>query len=226
MIPSNRAIQFKEYLRLAAVTASGAMTEVVCYADTGHLYAGVMTGNTIQFGWLFGAGEWAKVFPLIWVITFFVLGCGAGQVMRIKHLSLTFIYSLMLALLIIASVLRLEPPLRLLLELPVLSFATAIQAVNFPKFDGIGLQTVVTTNNIVKFITGLVTRYIYPPADSVKRPSSADVWIPGICWITFIISAGIGGALVAFTQFPLAGSVLIVAAFLGINICLLKQQDV
>lgn len=224
MIASKSVIQFKEYVRLIAVTASGAMTEVVCYADTGHMYAGIMTGNTVQLGWLIWAGEWAKVIPLLWVITCFVIGCIVSQIFRCKHVPLTFIYGIMLILLLAASFFRLEPSLRLWFELPVLAFTVAMQAVSFPKFDGIGLQTVVTTNNIVKFTTGLVNHYIYPPIDNAKKNSAADVWIPGACWFTFIISAGIGGWLVTHTTKPLAGSVLIITVFLCLNIFLLQRQ--
>ena len=225
MIPSKDEMEFKEYLRLIAVTASGAMTEVVCYADAGHMYAGIMTGNTVQLGWLLWAGEWVKVIPLLTVIICFALGCVISQILRSKHVSITSIYGLMLILLLTASLLRLEPSLRVWLEMPVLSFTIAIQAVAFPKFDNVGLQTVVTTNNIVKFTTGLVSYYIYPPIDKEKRLLAADVWIPGVCWFTFIISAGMGGWLVTNTNSPLIGSVLIIFIFFVLSVCLRKRQD-
>lgn len=225
MIPSKDEMEFKEYLRLIAVTVSGAMTEVVCYADAGHMYAGIMTGNTVQLGWLLWAGEWVKVIPLLTVIICFALGCVISQILRCKHVSITSIYGLMLILLLTASLLRLEPSLRVWLEMPVLSFTIAIQAVAFPKFDNVGLQTVVTTNNIVKFTTGLVSYYIYPPIDKEKRLLAADVWIPGVCWFTFIISAGMGGWLVTNTNSPLIGSVLIIFIFFVLSVCLRKRQD-
>nr|WP_314418453.1 YoaK family protein [uncultured Erwinia sp.] len=225
MIPSKDAMEFKEYLRLIAVTASGAMTEVVCYADAGHMYAGIMTGNTVQLGWLFWAGEWAKVIPLLLVIMCFAMGCVISQILRCKHVSITSIYGLMLILLLAASFLRLHSSLRVWLEMPVLSFTVAIQAVAFPRFDSVGLQTVVTTNNIVKFTTGLVSYYIYPSIDKEKRPLAADVWIPGVCWFTFIISAGMGGWLVKNTNSPLIGSILIISIFFGLSVCLRRRRD-
>jgi uncharacterized membrane protein YoaK (UPF0700 family) len=46
-----------EFTRLIGITAVCAITEVVCYVDAAHIYAGIMTGNTVRFGWAIASGD-------------------------------------------------------------------------------------------------------------------------------------------------------------------------
>lgn len=193
-----------ELLRLSCVTLACAITEVICYSDTVHIYAGIMTGNTVQLGWSLAAGKYAKALPIASAIGFFFIGCIITSFFRNQLKPARRIYWLMVILLAIASIVRLNTSLRLFIELPLLALTMALQGVGISQFSGVKLQTVVVTNNLVKFAHALTARYINPSSNLSEIPSRADVLVPGICWFTFCIGAGCGGVLCVYYTYPLA----------------------
>lgn len=207
MVDEHKEYELKEYIKLIAMTASGAIIEVICFADSGHLYAGIMTGNTIQLGLNIWSKNWMAIFPLVWVISFFVFGCVIGQIIKIKFSKINIIVShfTILLLICISSMSHFHKENLIIYEVPLLSLSIAIQAINFSAFDGVNLQTIVTTNNIVKFISGIVSKVMLKDKE-IKKES---IYLPGICWLTFIFSSLIGGYFYDFYKIPLILPIII-----------------
>lgn len=191
-----------EFTKLIGITAVCAVTEVVCYADAEHIYAGIMTGNTVQLGWAVASGDWAKAMPIAIAVGSFVLGCLVVGIFR-KQLKVNRVYGAMAVFLVAASVARLNPALRLPLELPILAFAVALQGEAFSGFAGVSLQTIVVTNNLVKFAKALAARYINPSNDPSEVPTREEVLVHGLSWGSYFMAAGIGGLLIYYTHYPL-----------------------
>lgn len=202
-------VLWREYARLVGVTAVCATTEVVCYADAAHIYAGIMTGNTVQFGWALASGQWAKAEPIGIAIGSFMISCLLVGVLRNVLKPVMRVYGLMALFLIAASLARLHPALRVPVELPLLAFAVSLQGETFSGFAGINLQTIVVTNNLVKFMKALAGRYINPPKEVAKQPTRAEVAVHGICWATYVVAAGIGGLLTYQVGNPLIAPIII-----------------
>lgn len=198
-----------EFTRLISITAVCAITEVVCYVDAAHIYAGIMTGNTVQFGWAVASGDWAKAAPIGIAIGSFVLGCLLVGIFRDRLKPVIRVYGGMAILLAAASIVRLDPALRLPLELPLLAFSVALQGEAFSGFAGVNLQTIVVTNNLVKFAKTFAARYINPSSDPAKVPSRDEVLVYGVCWIAYFIAAGIGGLLTYYVAHPLVLPIVI-----------------
>ena len=198
-----------EFGRLIGVTAVCAITEVVCYIDAGHIYAGIMTGNTVQFGWAVASGDWAKATPVGIAIGSFALGCILVGICRDWLKVVTRGYGAMAVFLAAASLVRLYPVLRPSVELPLLAFAVALQGEAFSGFAGVSLQTIVVTNNIVKFSKAFAARYINPSRDPTKIPSREEVLVNGVCWLAYFIAAGIGGVLTFKFGYPLLAPIVV-----------------
>lgn len=208
-----------EFTRLIGITSVCAMTEVVCYVDAAHIYAGIMTGNTVQFGWAVASADWAKAAPIGIAIGSFVLGCLVVGIFRNHLKPVTRVYGAMAAFLAAASFVRLDPALRVSVELPLLAFSVALQGEAFSGFAGINLQTIVVTNNLVKFAKAFAARYINPSVDSAKVPPREEVLVYGVCWSAYFIAAGVGGLLTVYISHPLIVPIVILGGLTVIQIC-------
>lgn len=83
--------------------------------------------------------------------------------------------------------------LRLPVELPLLALALAIQGQVASKFGGVSLQTIVVTNNIVKFCDAFAGRYLmFGRSGTEPVPSLKEVMLPGAAWLTYTLSAALG----------------------------------
>jgi uncharacterized membrane protein YoaK (UPF0700 family) len=173
-----------------------------------------MTGNTVQLGWALSAGQYAKALPIAIALGSFFVGCVVASFFRVQLRPLRRVYWLMASLLTIASFIRFHMPLHLFVELPLLAFTMALQGEGLSQFAGVKLQTVVVTNNLVKFAKALTERYINPGADPSNIPSRADVLVPGVCWCTFFTGAGLGALLSLHHAYPLIVPIILLL-FLG-----------
>ena len=193
----------RDLSRLVGITLACGITEVVCYHDAAHIYAAIMTGNTVQLGWAITDGDLARALPIAIALGSFFVGCVIASIFRVQLKSLRRVYWSMALFLSAAALVRSNVSLRLPVELPLLAFALALQGEGVSQFSGVNLQTVVVTNNLVKFAKTLTARYINPSSDVSKVPSREEVLVPGVCWITFGIGAGLGGWLILHSVNPL-----------------------
>lgn len=192
--------------RVIALAAIAGYVEVIGFLDIGGIYPGIMTGNTVQLGLTFARGQWPR-FDLIGfaVALFFVGGIVASLLKR--HLRRPAVELIVVALvLVVASVVRLRAGAGVPLELPLLGLAMAMQGETISKFGGVSIQTIVVTNNMVKFSDALVGRYVSGwfgrrPGETV--PSLADVLLPGLAWFFYSLAAGAGALAAGGLRLPL-----------------------
>jgi uncharacterized membrane protein YoaK (UPF0700 family) len=191
---------------VVGLSAIAGCVEVVGYMDCGGIYPGIMTGNTVQLGLTSATGQWTR-FDLIAyaVASFFVGGLIASLVRRrLRRPSIELLF--MAAVLVVASIARWHVASRALVELPLLAIAMAMQGEAISKFGGISIQTIVVTNNMVKFTDALVGRYLTRrdgPGAQDARVGLGDVLLPGLAWLTYSIAAGSEALAAAHVEFPL-----------------------
>jgi uncharacterized membrane protein YoaK (UPF0700 family) len=95
---------------------------------------------------------------------------------------------------------------RIPVELPLLALAMAMQGETIARFGGVSLQTIVVTNNMVKFSDALVGRYLSAPGrtEALKQvPELKDVLMPGLAWLTYSLGAATGATIIGLVRFPL-----------------------
>lgn len=191
---------------VVGLSAVAGCVEVIGYMDCGGIYPGIMTGNTVQLGLTSVTAQWTR-FDLIAfaVASFFVGGVVASLVRRrLRRPAIELLF--MAALLVVASVARLHVPARLAIELPLLAVAMAMQGEAISKFGGVSIQTIVVTNNMVKFTDALVGRYLTRRggrADAGALVGLDEVLLPGLAWLTYSIAAGCAAFAATRFEFPL-----------------------
>jgi uncharacterized membrane protein YoaK (UPF0700 family) len=191
--------------RVIALSVVAGYVEVIGYTDVGGIYPAIMTGNTVQFGLTLAGAQWARFGVLGFAIGVFFLGGIISSLIK-RHLRKPPVeLLLMAAVLIVASVVRLHAAWRVPVELPLLALALAMQGETIARFGGVSLQTIVVTNNMVKFSDALVGRYVSgtEAQSQDKRPKLKDVLLPGFAWLTYSIGAAAGALALGLFQVPL-----------------------
>jgi uncharacterized membrane protein YoaK (UPF0700 family) len=192
--------------RVMALSAVAGYVEVIGYADVGGIYPAIMTGNTVQLGLTLARAQWSHFALLLFAVGLFFLGGIIASLIR-RHLRRPPIeLFFMAALLVVASIVRLHAQLRIPVELPLLALALAMQGETISRFGGVSLQSIVVTNNMVKFSDALVGRYMSrrSNAKSLEKPTELkDVLLPGLAWLSYSTGAGAGAAAAAWFRLPM-----------------------
>ncbi|WP_213767671.1 DUF1275 family protein [Caballeronia sp. dw_19] len=196
------AVSLRRVVVLAAVAG---YVEVIGFMDVGGIYPGIMTGNTVQLGMTFAKAQWARFGLIAFAVGLFFVGGIISSLIK-RHLRRPPLELLVMAgILFVASVVRLHASVRIPVELPLLALAMAMQGETIATFGGVSLQTIVVTNNMVKFSDALVGRYLLGPAgqQSLKVPELKEVLMPGLAWLSYSVGAGAGATAAAWLQLPL-----------------------
>lgn len=206
-----------QLIRVVLLTVACGFIEVIGYQDANRIYPAIMTGNTVQLGSSLAQGHWAQFALLAYAIGAFFVGCIVASLIKrhLRHPPLELV--IMAGLLVVVGFVRLDPALRIPLELPLLAFALAMQGETISSFGGVSLQTLVVTNNIVKFCESFVGRYLSGRIEQADRPSRASMLLPGVAWLSYSCAAALGAVAADTLSMPLlipAGLLLIVSAHL------------
>lgn len=200
--------------RVVALTIVCGFVEVIGYHDAGGLYPAIMTGNTVQLGWRLAERAWAPFALFAYAIGAFFIGCMIASLIRRRLRRPPLELCVMAALLVATGFVRLNPAWRVPIELPMLALALAIQGQTVTRFGGVSLQTLVVTNNMVKFSDAFVGRYCVGSArrsradradrpDEEGRPTLAEVLLPGLSWLTYSLAAAAGAIAAGLLSQPL-----------------------
>ena len=114
---------------------------------------------------------------------------------------------IMAPLLLAAQAVRLFAPNPAAIELPLLAAVMAMQGETISRFGGVAIQTVVVTNNLLKFADAIVGRYLpngkrsHATSGEAGRTTQADVILPGCAWLAHTVGAG--SAALASVSFSL-----------------------
>jgi uncharacterized membrane protein YoaK (UPF0700 family) len=195
--------------RVVALTVVCGFVEVVGCMDAGGTYPGIMTGNTVQLGRNLARGAWTPFSIFGYAILAFMLGCMIASLMRRRNRQTSLELFISAGLLILTGIVRKHPVLRIPVEIPMLAFAMAFQGEAINRFGAVSLQTLVVTNNIVKFSDAVIGRYFTTRIPESERPALAEVLLPGLAWLTYALSAAAGALLLRISSEP-----LLVPAFL------------
>jgi uncharacterized membrane protein YoaK (UPF0700 family) len=204
--------------RVVALAAVAGYVEVIGFMDVGGIYPGIMTGNTVQLGLTFARTQWARFGIIGFAVALFFLGGIISSLIK-RHLRRPPVELLLMAVILLAaSLVRLHAPVRIPVELPLLALAMAMQGETIANFGGVSLQTIVVTNNMVKFSDALVGRY-FPGPGTVhsphKVPELKEVLMPGLAWLSYSIGAGAGATAATWFQFPLLVPAVILVFIVG-----------
>lgn len=192
--------------RVIALSLVAGYVEVIGYTDVGGIYPAIMTGNTVQFGLTLAKAQWERIGLIGFAIGLFFLGGIVASLIK-RHLRqppLELI--IMAAILVLAGLVRLDPSMRITVELPLLALAMAMQGETISRFGGVSLQTIVVTNNMVKFSDALVGRYLIRSGEASTvdgRPALKEVLLPGLAWLSYSIGAGAGAIIASLFRLPL-----------------------
>ena len=207
--------------RVMALSAVAGIVEVIGYGDFSSIYPGIMTGNTVQLGLTLAKEQWARFGLIAFAVGLFFLGGIVSSLIKrhLRHPPLQLL--IMASVLVVAGLVRLQPSARIAVELPLLALAMAMQGETIAVFGGVSLQTIVVTNNMVKFSDALVGRYLIGKLKSAAdRPRREDVLLPGLAWLCYSVSAGIGALASSALSQP-----LLIPAVLLVFICLDLLKD-
>ncbi len=189
--------------RVVALTTVCGFVEVIGYKDAGGIYPAIMTGNTVQLGWSLAQGAWSRFSLLAFAIGAFFIGCMIASLIR-RHLKRPPLeLCIMAVLLVVAGVVRENAALRIPVELPMLALALGMQGETISRFGAVSLQTLVVTNNMVKFSDTFIGRYFGGKNAKEKRPPLSEVLLPGLAWLTYSLSAAVGAVVAGLVSEPL-----------------------
>ncbi len=196
-----------------ALTVVAGFVEVTGYMDCEGLYASIMTGNTVQLGMNVACANWVKFGLVGYAIALFFVTCSIASLIR-RHLENPVMeLVIMSGVLVLACAVKRWPIFNLILELPLLSLALAMQGETIARFGGVSLQTLVVTNNIVKFSNAFTGRFIsrrFLEKTGQKVPALAEVVLPGVSWLTYSIAAAIAAISNTLTPVSLLVPAIIV----------------
>ncbi|MBV8260414.1 MAG: DUF1275 domain-containing protein [Paraburkholderia sp.] len=186
--------------RITALSMVAGYVEVVGFLDLKGIYPGIMTGNTVQLGLSFAKSHWDRFASIGTAVGLFFIGCIIASAIRWHLRRPPLELALMAVLLLVAGIVRRAGPTYAIFELPLLALAMAMQGETIARFGGVAVQTIVVTNNMVKFCDGLVGRCLVPfdkrLAPQSKMPELKEMLLPGLAWLTYSIGAA-AGALAA-----------------------------
>jgi uncharacterized membrane protein YoaK (UPF0700 family) len=206
--------------RVVGLTIVCGIVEMIGYMDVGRIYPAIMTGNTVQLGYFMAQSDWVHFLTIGYAIASFFAGCMIASLIRrhLQHPPLELV--LMAVLLVVAGFVRQHPALRVPVELPLLALALSIQGETVGRFGGVSLQTLVVTNNMVKFSDAVVGRFLSGAAG--KRPTLQETVLPGLSWLTYSLSAALGAEVDTGLTYPFF---IPAAVLLLVTVDLLRNPD-
>jgi uncharacterized membrane protein YoaK (UPF0700 family) len=203
--PQGIGIPVRRVLSLGLVAG---YVDALGFLDLNGIYTAAMTGNTVQLGIAFVREQWPHFAVVAATLgAFFCGGLFSSFIRRcLSHPALELL--MMAALVLTAQAVRLYVPNPVAIELPLLAIVMAMQGETISRFGGIPIQTIVVTNNVLKFADAIVGRYLsYGKAfratgGNAGRSTRADVVLPGCAWLAYTVGAGSGALASVYLSLP------------------------
>ena len=150
--PQGIGIPARRILSLALVAG---YVDALGFFDLNEIYTAAMTGNTIQLGIAFVHEQWAQLAVVGTTLGAFFCGALFSSFIRRRLPHAAWVLLIMAPLLLAAQAVRLFAPNPAAIELPLLAAVMAMQGETISRFGGVAIQTVVVTNNLLKFALSL-----------------------------------------------------------------------
>ena len=150
--PQGIGIPARRILSLALVAG---YVDALGFFDLNEIYTAAMTGNTIQLGIAFVREQWAQLAVVGTTLGAFFCGALFSSFIRRRLPHAAWVLLIMAPLLLAAQAVRLFAPNPAAIEMPLLAAVMAMQGETISRFGGVAIQTVVVTNNLLKFALSL-----------------------------------------------------------------------
>jgi uncharacterized membrane protein YoaK (UPF0700 family) len=198
-------IPVRRVLSLALVAG---YVDALGFIDLNGIYTAAMTGNTVQLGIALVREQWPHFAVVAATLGAFFCGglFSSFTRRRLPHPALELL--IMVPLVLAAQAVRLYVPNPIAIELPLLAVVMAMQGETISRVGGMPIQTIVVTNNLLKFADGIVGRYLSygkrPQATggNTGRSTQADVVLPGCAWLAYTVGAGSAAVASVYLSLP------------------------
>lgn len=163
--------------------------DAVGYVELHGVFTAAMTGNSTTFGISLASGNHARARSVGIVLGLFFIGALGASLLRRALPAYRHEWLCMAGVLIVAQAIHWARPMGVGAhgETFLLVFAMAMQAEALSRFSGVSVQTIVVTNNIVKFadnVAGFLCS-IWQRKPELTRSS----FLPGLGWAGCIVGA-------------------------------------
>jgi uncharacterized membrane protein YoaK (UPF0700 family) len=203
--PQGIGIRVRRVLSLGLVAG---YVDALGFLDLNGIYTAAMTGNTVQLGIAFVREQWPHFAVVAAALGAFFCGGLLSSFIRrrLPHPALELL--IMVPLVLAAQAVRLYVPNPIAIELPLLTVVMAMQGETVSRVGGIPIQTIVVTNNLLKFADGIVGRYLsyrnrsQATGGNACRPTQADVVLPGCAWLAYTVGAGSAALASVYLSLP------------------------
>jgi uncharacterized membrane protein YoaK (UPF0700 family) len=203
--PQGIGIPARRVLSLALVAG---YVDALGFFDLNEIYTGAMTGNTVQLGVAFVREEWPHLVVVSATLGAFFSGGLLSSFIRRRLPRAALVLLIVAPLLLAVQAVRLYAPNPVRIELPLLAVVMAMQGETMSRFGGIPIQTIVVTNNLLKFADAIAGRYLSygkrsrATGSSAGRSTQADVVLPGCAWLAYTIGAASAALASAYCSLP------------------------
>ncbi|NHN87158.1 YoaK family protein [Acetobacter conturbans] len=176
-------------LRVTALGLIAGYVDAVGYVELHGIFSAAMTGNSTTFGVALAEGNWGRVGAVGMVLGLFFGGALAASLLRRSLRAYRHEWLWMAALLIIAQFVHWSHGTHTSsrVETLLLTVAMAMQGEVLSRFSGISVQTIVVTNNIIKFADNIVD-FLWKMKDG-KLAFPLTAALPGLGWMSCIVGA-------------------------------------
>ncbi|GBQ23529.1 YoaK family protein [Gluconacetobacter sacchari] len=207
-------------LRVIALSLIAGYVDAVGYVELHGIFSAAMTGNSTNFGISLADQDWPKVAAVGTVLGLFFCGALIASLLRRGLRAYRHEWLWIAALLALAQILHWAHPggTRSRAEILLLTVAMAMQGEVLSRFSSVSVQTIVVTNNIVKFADNMVG-FLWNAR--VGKPAfSLAAALPGLGWASCIA----GAFLSVFMRHAISGYFLLPIPIL-IGLCFLCPDE-
>lgn len=210
--------------RILCLGFSAGYIDAVGFLELGGIYIAAMTGNSVSLGIGLAKGAWPHVAMVVLTIGSFFVGGLVSSYFRRRQLHPGLEITVMAGLVLVAQIVRIVFDSPLGVEVPLLAIAMAMQGETLSRFGGTAIQTIVVTNNLLKFADGVVGRLLAGSKRGGEPVRRNDVILPGCAWVSYVTGAAGGAWAALHTAWPLA-PVTLVLLFTAADLLLMERRE-
>ncbi|NHN83264.1 DUF1275 domain-containing protein [Acetobacter musti] len=176
-------------LRVIALGLVAGYVDAVGYVELHGIFSAAMTGNSTTFGVVLAERNWSRAAVVGTVLGLFFTGAFAASLLRRSLRAYRHEWLWIAGLLVLAQFVHWSHSVRTgsTLETLFLTVAMAMQGEVLSRFSGVSVQTIVVTNNIVKFADN-IAGFLCGLKNGKPAFSLASA-LPGLAWGSCIAGA-------------------------------------
>jgi uncharacterized membrane protein YoaK (UPF0700 family) len=158
--------------RVTSLALVAGYINAVGFLHFSGIFVGAMSGNTVQFGVAVAGEKWQLLTGVVVTVGSSFVGGLISSYARRRLSHPAFELIIMAGVVAVAQLAFANLANPLIVELPLLAVAMAMQGETISRFGGLSIQTIVMTTNLLKLADGLVGRYVCGGFGSAGADSS------------------------------------------------------